>query len=203
MVAPPIAFGLSDDHRSAGVVISLRMNTLSILVKDVVLALSDQGFLEIITVNGHYTNAWTILHSINEVQLPKGTISFGMNYWDGLPQKQAADFFGMKAGMHAHHPETASVLAIDESLVDMDAAPNEWPAFPKMRTSVITILNTYFLSRPGSMANVTESGPWGDSTKATAADGEKLFELFTRATVNMIGDIEVTFRHFPGIELKK
>jgi creatinine amidohydrolase len=205
LIAPPIVFGLSDDHRPAGGVISIKMNTLSILIKDVVLSLSEQGFQEIIALNGHYTNAWTILHSINEIQqqLPKGTIAFGLSYWDALTQDQAADFISMKAGVHANHAETASVLAIDESLVDMDAAPNEWPTFPKMRTSVLTILNSYFLTRPGAMIMASKSGSWGDTTKATAADGGKLLEWFTRATVNMIGDIEDTFRHFPGSESQK
>jgi creatinine amidohydrolase len=205
LIAPPIVFGLSDDHRPAGGVISIRMNTLSILVKDVILSLSEQGFREIIALNGHYTNAWTILHSINEIQLqlPKGTIAFGFSYWDALPQEQAADFIGIKAGIHANHAETASVLAIDESLVDMDAAPNEWPTFPKLRTSVLTILNSYFLTRPGSLAMASKSGSWGDTTKATAEDGVKWFEWFTRATVNMIEDLEDTFHHFPGFELGK
>ena len=200
LIAPPIAFGLSDDHRPAGGVISIKMNTLSILIKDVISSLSEQGFQEIIALNGHYTNAWTILHSINEKQqqLPKGTIAFGLSYWDALTPEQTAEFISMKAGVHANHAETAAVLAIDESLVDMDAAPNEWPSFPKMRTGVLTILNSYFLTRPGAMIMASKSGSWGDTTKATAADGKQLLDWFTKATINMIRDIEDTYRYFPG-----
>ena len=198
LIAPPIVFGLSGDHRPAGGVISIQMNTLSLLIKDVIMSLSEQGFREIIALNGHYTNAWTILHSINEIQqqLPEGSIAFSLSYWDALTPEQAAHFMSMKAGVHANHAETASVLAIDKDLVDMDSAPNEWPKFPKMRTSILTILNSYFLSRPGAMIMASKSGSWGDTTKATAADGEQLLKWFKQATVNMIKDIEDTFHHF-------
>jgi creatinine amidohydrolase len=200
LIAPPIVFGLSDDHRPAGGVISIKMNTLSILVKDVVRSLAEQGFREIIALNGHYSNAWTILHSINEMQLqlPKESIAFGLSYWDALSPEQASAFISMEAGVHANHAETASVLAIDESLVDMKEAPNEWPGFPEMRTGVLTILNSYFLTRPGAMTTASKSGSWGDCTKATVEDGRKLLEWFTQATINMIKDLEDTFHHFPG-----
>jgi creatinine amidohydrolase len=205
LVATPIPFGLSGDHRPAGGVMCINMSTLSILVKDVIFSLSEQGFREIIAVNGHYTNAWTIMHSINEIQmqLPKGTIAFSLSYWDALPQEQASEFISMTAGVHANHAETAAVLAIDESLVDMESAPNEWPEFPKLRTGTLTILNSYFLTRPGAMIKASKSGSWGDTTKATVADGEKFLEWFTKATVDMIKDLEDTFRHFPGYRQEK
>jgi len=39
---------------------------------------------------------------------------------------------------------------------------------------------------------------WEDTTKATAADGRKLLEWFTEASVNMIKGLEDTFHHLPG-----
>jgi len=204
LIAPPIVFGLSDDHRSAGGVISVKMSTLSTLVKDVVRSLAEQGFREIIVLNGHYSNAWTILHSLNEIQLelPRGTVAFGMSYWDALPPDQSQAFISLDAGVHANHAETAAVLAIDSDLVDMKRAPIDWPEFPKLRTSVLTILNSYCLTRPGSLAIACKTGSWGDTTKATAEDGRKYLDWFSKATVNMIRDLEDTYRHFPGYQVK-
>jgi creatinine amidohydrolase len=199
LIAPPIVFGLSSDHKPAGGVISLRLSTLSALVMDVTTSLAEQGFREIVFLNGHYSNAWTILHSINEIQqqLPKDTFAFGLQYWDALPADQSAEFMGPTTGVHAAHAETAAVLGIDENLVDMGLAPVDWPEFPELRTGVFTILNSYCLTRPGSLLYACNSGTWGDATKATVADGQKFLKWFTKATVDMIRDIEDTYAKWP------
>lgn len=199
LIAPPIVFGLSADHKPAGGVISVRTATLGALVADVALSLAEQGFREIVFLNGHYSNAWTILHSLNEIQqqLPADAFAFGMNYWDALPADQANEFMGPAAGVHAAHAETAAVRGIDDELVDMSLAPVDWPQFPELRTSVLTILNSYCLTRPGSLAAACKTGSWGDATKATVEDGKRFLDWFTAATINMIKDLEDTYAHWP------
>jgi creatinine amidohydrolase len=202
LIAPPVVFGISADHKPAGGVISLRMGTLSALVTDVALSLAEQGFREIVFLNGHYSNAWTILHSLSELEaaLPKDTVAFGLSYWDALTPDQAAEFISPTAGVHAAHTETAAVLGIDKTMVDMKKAPEDWPVFPELRTGVLTILNSLCLGRPGSLAAACRTGSWGDCTKATEAEGKKFLDWFTRATVNMIKDLEDTFGHWPRYE---
>jgi hypothetical protein len=51
------------------------------------IALAEQGLGEIIFLNGRCPNAWTIFHSLSELEatLPKDTVAFGLSYWDALP----------------------------------------------------------------------------------------------------------------------
>lgn len=198
LVAPPIVFGLSIDHKPAGGVIYLKLNTLCTLIGEVTLALAEQGFREVIVLNGHYSNAWAVHHALNEIQpqLPAGAKAFGFDYWAGMPPEQGAGYISPSAGIHANIGETSAVLAIAPDLVDMEKAPNEFPEFPKLRTGVFSILNSYFLSYPGSFAAALETGAWGDATQSTEEKGETFLQQLTQATVNMIRDIEDTYEYF-------
>src|SRR5919109_549457 len=149
LVAPTLTYGLSGDHRGYAGVPFVSAKTLTGLVQDVVLSLADGGFREIVFVNGHYTNSTVLSAAIMDVgdQLPSGTIAFPFNYWDALPPDQLAEYLGTEVGLHANIGETSAVLAVDESLVDLDKAAREYPSFPSEPTPAM--ISAFFFSARG------------------------------------------------------
>ncbi len=112
LVAPPLAYGVSGDHRGYAGVPYLSPATMTALVQDVVRSLAEGGFREIVLVNGHYTNFIVLPAAIMAIgdELPAGTIAFPFNYWDALPPDQLAAYLGAEVGLHANIGETSAVI---------------------------------------------------------------------------------------------
>ena len=90
-------------------------------------------FKRIVFLNGHYDNTYAIAYACANAaeRLPEGVKAFPVNYWDGMTADEAAEFSGLKNGLHANAAETSAILAIDPELVDMERANAEFPPFPE------------------------------------------------------------------------
>jgi creatinine amidohydrolase len=198
LVAPCFPYGLSGDHRGFPVAY-LSVKTLTGLVQDVCLSLAETGFREIIFVNGHYTNIIGMAAAIAEVgdRLPEGTIAFPFNYWDPLPPAQLEKYLSGDAGLHANIGETSAVMAIDESLVDLDSAVREYPHFAKAPSAAV--IAAFFFSGKGTTYRATRSGVWGDPRHSTAQQGRTFLEQIEEAGVAFIEEVEELFKTFPRI----
>jgi creatinine amidohydrolase len=197
LVAPPLSYGLSGDHRGYAGVPFLSARTLTGLVQDVVVSLAGGGFREIILVNGHYTNSIVLSAAVMEVgdQLPDGTIAFPFNYWDALPAEQLAEYLSAEVGLHANIGETSAVLAVDESLVKLDRAVREYPDFPVEPTPAM--VSAYFFSGRGTLPRASRSGVWGDPAGSSAELGRRYLEQIEEAAVRFVANVEALFRAFP------
>jgi creatinine amidohydrolase len=200
LVAPTLTYGLSGDHRGYAGVPFVSAKTLTGLVQDVVLSLADGGFREIVFVNGHYTNSIVLSAAIMEIgdRLPSGTIVFPFNYWDALPPDELAAYLGSDVGLHANIGETSAVLAVDESLVDLEAAVREYPPFPVEPTPAMVA--AYFFSARGTLPRASHSGVWGDPSGSTAERGRRYLEQIEEASVRFVENVESLFRAFPERE---
>ena len=54
-----------------------------------------------------------------------------------------------------------------------------------------------FLTAPGTVWRITESGTWGDASKATAEKGEQFLQWAVEAVLDLLNDIEITFEELP------
>ncbi len=196
LVAPAIPYGLSGDHRGFPVAY-LSVKTLTGLVQDVCLSLAETGFREIIFVNGHYTNIIGMAAAIAEVgdRLPSGTIAFPFNYWDPLPADQLEAYLSANAGLHANIGETSAVMAVDDSLVDLDHAVEEYPRFAKSPSAAVVA--AFFFSGMGTTHRATRSGVWGDPRKASPERGRNYLDQIEEAGVSFIAEVEEVFKRFP------
>ncbi|MFB6154460.1 MAG: creatininase family protein [Haloferacaceae archaeon] len=187
LVAPRINYGFSDDHVGFSGVAYLRQETLVDVLADVAYSLCESGFEDVVFVNGHYTNEAPIKVACNRVMrdLPADKHVYGFPYWMAMDPEDAHDYLSFEAGWHANVGETSAVLAIDEDLVDMDAAVSEFPDFPTDAPNPVALMDPTFAG-PGTMYRVLESGVWGDATEATAAKGEAYFEVITEAVAELI-----------------
>jgi creatinine amidohydrolase len=197
LVAPTLTYGVSGDHRGYAGVPFVSAGTMTALVQDVVLSLASGGFREIILVNGHYTNSIVLSAAIMEVgdRLPSGTIAFPFNYWDALPPEELAEYLGAEVGLHANIGETSAVLAVDESLVKLDFAVREYPAFPVEPTPAM--VSAYFFSARGTLPRASRSGVWGDPSGSSAELGRRYLDRIEEASVRFVENVESLFRAFP------
>jgi creatinine amidohydrolase len=199
LVAPALSYGLSYPHQGFASAFSLRIPTFMAVIEDLCLSFAASGFRRIIFLNGHFDNTYPIAYACANAagRLPKGCRAFPVTYFEGIPPQEAARFMGGEKGLHANAAEISAVLAIDPGLVDMEAANIEVPHFPATKTGSPGIHTAFFLTQPGSVWRITESGTWGDAAKATEQMGREFLEAAVRATVAVIEDIEMTFKHLP------
>jgi creatinine amidohydrolase len=200
VVGPPINYALSYPHVGFTGVIHLRIQTFMDLIEDLAAGFATMGFRRIVFLNGHYDNTYAIAYACAAAasagRLPDGVSAFPVNYWDGMTPEEAGEFFGPTAGLHANRAETSAVMAIDERLVDLDAANAELPPFPEV-TNAPAVHTAFFFSAPGSVHRATHSGTWGDARESSAAYGERYLEVVTAATIRVLDDIERTFTAMP------
>jgi creatinine amidohydrolase len=197
-VAPSINYGLSYPHVGFVGVVHLRIATFMSIIEDVAVGLATMGFRRIVFLNGHYDNTLAIAYACANAaaRLPDGARAFPVNYWDGMTAEEAGEYFGPTAGLHANKAETSAVMAIDPSLVDIDAANAEMPPFPEV-TSPAAVHTAFFFSMPGSVHRATHSGTWGDARESSAEYGERYLQVVTEATLRMLDDVERTFEAMP------
>jgi creatinine amidohydrolase len=196
LVAPALPYGLSGDHVGFPVAY-LSVRTLTGLVQDVCLSLAESGFREIIFVNGHYTNIIAMAAAIAEAgdRLPHDCIAFPFNYWDPLPPDQLEAYLSASAGLHANIGETSAVMAVDETLVDLEHAVREYPEFNASPSAAL--IAAFFFSGKGTTYRATRSGVWGDPRQSTAERGRAYLDQIEEAGVRFIEQVEATFKAFP------
>ena len=199
VVAPTINYGLSYPHVGFTGVVHVRIPTFMALVEDVAVSLAAIGFKRIVFLNGHNDNTMAIANACANAapRLPDGVRAFPVNYWDGMTPAEAAEFFDPSNGLHANRGETSAVMAIDEGLVDLQAANAEMPPFPEV-TNGAAVHTAFFFTTPGSVHRATHSGTWGDARQASVEFGQRYLDVVTEATVRSLDDIERTFAAMPA-----
>jgi creatinine amidohydrolase len=199
LVAPTINYGLSYPHTGFTGLVQIRIPTFMALIEDVAVSLATVGFTRIVFLNGHYDNTMAIAYACANAapRLPAGARAFPVNYWDGMTATEAAEFFDPSNGLHANKGETSAVMAINEDLVDLDAANVEMPPFPEV-TNGAAVHTAFFFTTPGSVHRATHSGTWGDARESSAEFGERYLKVVTDATERLLDDIERTFEAMPA-----
>jgi creatinine amidohydrolase len=194
LVGPPIPFGLAADHRGAHGLVQVRMDTFLDLVRDVCVSLADVGFRRIVLLNGHYCNSHALEFASSRIhdELPEGTRLYPFPYWAGLKPEEAEQYLSGSVGIHANVGETSAVLAIDESLCDMERVRDFVPELPELRTSALAIIDPVFLATPGSFWALLEEGGgvWGKPSESTKEKGEEFLTWCTRAVIDFVRDLE-------------
>lgn len=187
LVAPRLNYGVSDDHVGFSGLAYLNQDTLVAALSDIGYSLCESGFQDVVFVNGHYTNDAPIKLACNEAmhELPPEKFVYGFPYWMALSLDEMAEYLSFEAGWHANVGETSAIMAIDEGLVDLEAAVAEYPDFPMDLPNPATMMDLLFFG-PGTMYRVLESGVWGDPTEASAERGEEYYEMITDAVADLI-----------------
>jgi len=199
LVAPALPYTLSYPHRGFTSEFSLGIETFMAVVRDLAVSFARAGFKRIVFLNGHYDNTYALAYACAQAapQMPAEAKAFPFNYWDGFTPEQAAAVSNHGREMHAGAGEVSMLLAINPALVDMTRANTEHPPFPETITKSPALHTAFFFSSPGSVYRMTRSGTWGDATQATPEKGEAFLEAGVQSVINLMHDIEKTFRELP------
>jgi creatinine amidohydrolase len=199
LVAPPLHYTLSYPHRGFTSEFSLSIETFMGVIRDLALSFAAAGFKRIVFINGHYDNTYALAYACAQVaeRLPAGAKAFPFNYWDGMTPEQWGLMTEGGKGLHAGDGEVSMLLKINPSLVDMEKTNAEFPNFPQTITKSPALHTAFFFSSPGSVYRMSKTGTWGDATKATAAKGDQILEAGAQSVINLMADIEKTFKELP------
>ena len=199
LVAPPLSYTLSYPHRGFTSEFSLSIDTFMGVIRDLALSFAKAGFKRIVFLNGHYDNTYALAYACAQVdeQMPAGAKAFPFNYYDGLTPEQWGLMTEGGKGLHAGEGEVSMLLAIDPKYVDMEKTNAEFPNFPETVTKSFALHTAFFFSSPGSVYRMSKTGTWGDARKATAATGEKILQAGVQSVINLMADLEKTFKELP------
>ncbi len=150
MVAPPVAYGASDEHAAFAGTLSMGHEALVSVITE--LGRSADHFDGVVVVNGHGGNAEAVRRAVKSLE------SEGRRALAWWPAIDAAD-------AHAGYAETSMMLAINHHLVRLDRA----------EAGNVTPLRELWptLTREG-VAAVSPNGVLGDPTGASATEGRRL-----------------------------
>lgn len=111
IVAPPVYYGMSQNHLGFTGTISLRSGTLAAIVKDIVLSLYRNGFSKFLFLSGHGGNRGPVLSGIADATLEAFETDIRyLPYWD-LPnvKKKQEQLFDKGNGYHGTAAELSMI----------------------------------------------------------------------------------------------
>ena len=183
--ASTIITGCSSHHLGFPGTLSLREETLRMIILDYADSLVRSGFKRIIFLPMHGGNFATVQAAVTEAQQAhRGIEIIGITDLTGLLEclNAASAEFGIGAnesGAHAGESETSIMLALEKDLVIADRfAPGYvGPAGEK----------EFQILREKGMSALTQIGVIGDPRKATAEKGEAYLDRLTEFLIREIG----------------
>jgi creatinine amidohydrolase len=135
LLAPPLNYGMSLHHLGFPGSLSLRPQTLSLVVEDLLESAYEHGFRHILILNGHGGNTAAIQVALAEAlhELPGLEVRLE-NWWTAPEVKAVFDAaFPPPAGRHADAGETSAVMAVRPDVIRLDRAAHSpdspMPAF--------------------------------------------------------------------------
>lgn len=196
LMAPPLAVGVSQNHRAFPGTLSLTPRTLISVLTEVVGSLHTNGFRRFIFVNGHGGNNATIDVAAIELRNSYPDAVVGNAYSAGLTSPLSYEISTSGIVYHAEETETSKSLYTTPALVDMTKARDG-------RAEAFT--SYYFKYYRGSDSDpihklvqyglpqtetLTESGVMGDAREGTAEKGQQLADFAVENLVHVIRDAQ-------------
>ena len=185
LVLPPISYGVSYHHADFTGTVSISNDTLAKVIYEIGMSLSRNGIRKLVIINGHGGN------------------SPALNYAAQMINRDARIFVCVDTGetsdvdidkivetpndVHAGEIETSTSLAMRPQLVKMNQAQKYIPKFSSRYLD--------FTSKRGVLwyaytRKISPSGVMGDPTKASAAKGERIWEIMIAHLVSLVEDLK-------------
>jgi creatinine amidohydrolase len=173
--------------------LTFHANTYIQVLSEMCEGIARHGFRRLLLLNGHGGNISLASAAVTEFRHHhRGVAVATASYWD-LAADEINHWLRSRRGgiCHACELETALVLALHESLVDLDqAAPNM-----VVRTSKFIsddLLGGSSVFAPADIAEISSTGTIGDPTLASRERGEEILRLI----VSAVGSFLVEFREW-------
>ena len=176
---PVIPFGVAPYHMPFPGTISLRSDTLKVLIKDVCFSLYQHGFRRFVLLMGHGGNIATMQVAAQELvgDLPDSQVVF-LNWLPALESKYSGILQAGRPQGHAGEGETARTMVTHPKLVHVDwahvfysqeAQEVESDDHPEKGGGILNTVRNW--------RDVTPYGNVGDPSVATAETGQKAYDI--------------------------
>lgn len=169
-----IPSGVSFEHRPF-FNISISNDLLSELLSQICISLGENGFNQIIIINGHRGNMGVVQYIPQKVERINSKVKvFGINYWHLIEREFD----------HGGFVETSLMLAIAPKLVQMHKAKSGY-----LNKKMLHSTYTTFLSNTSSF-KITRNGVLGDPRKATKKEGKKIISITIKNLVRTLKELD-------------
>jgi creatinine amidohydrolase len=190
VVAPIISYGNSSRHNGFPGTISLRPETLRMLLVDVCSELIRSGFDHLLIVNSHMNNEPIMEHAAREIRQQHGIMVGHFNPIE-LGVDAGRDLFPALGNLHGHGDERMAslLLAIDPGVVRMDAAQpgrfGEFDGIPVVGSSKLKLGDAVF-GLFHEYRDTSKTGINGNPGAADASLGAELMRRVVRLASNYV-----------------
>lgn len=169
-----IPSGVSFEHRPF-FNISISNDLLSELLSQICISLGENGFNQIIIINGHRGNMGVVQYIPQKVERINSKVKvFGINYWHLIEREFD----------HGGFVETSLMLAIAPKLVQMHKAKSGYLNKKMLHSTYTTFLNNT------SSFKITRNGVLGDPRKATKEEGKKIISITIKNLVRTLKELD-------------
>ncbi len=179
IVAPPINYGMSLHHLGFPGSLSLRPDTLSQVMIDLLDSAYGHGFRRVLLLNGHGGNVAALQVALAEVLNELRGLDVRLRQWWHEPEVEAVlhEAYPGQWMAHADQGETSVVLAIRPDVVRLDRAQHS-PDAPRVP----------FLTRYNFLEHYPHGVIGGDPRQASADVGERVIVAAVAAYEELLRD---------------
>ncbi len=186
LVTPTIRTGYSAHHLDFAGTISLREETLTMVIEDYIDSLVRHGFENIVIVSGHGGNIFAIRTAMNNMRIKhprKKIIEARLEV--RAPKEKFSKIPGtdLTSGIHGGYLTNSQVMAVRPDLVHLEKGTIEWGPWPDDIEEFEKIL------KEKGMKAFTKTGTLGDGTRGDPNFGREYFETITTEAAEEIAKI--------------
>jgi len=181
LLLPPLWYGMSEHYKDFSFTVSLRYETMTELLRDILLSLHREGLHRVFIFNGHDGNSAPIEVAARSVKVahPEMKIAVQDAWWVTAGQLLPPGTFEVWNGLgHAGEGETSICLELFPHLVDMEHAQGVVPILPP------------HADLKWKFSELTNTGATGDPTRATQAKGAAMRRVLVDAVVAFIRHLD-------------
>jgi len=174
VVLPPVNYGVSEHYRDFSFTVSLRFETQTALIEDILESVYREGIRKCFILNGHDGNIAPIEIASRKVKVhhPDMKIVSLDEWWQMVIPLLPSDFFEVWQGLgHGGEGETSISLALFPELCRPNLAFGVVPELPP------------HLSVKWLFTELTDCGATGDPTKGTREKGLKMKQVLVDTVV--------------------
>lgn len=185
LVLPAIPYGVSYHHEEFKGTVSVRNETLGMMIYDIGMSLARNGIRKLIILNGHGDNVPTLTYAAQMIN--RDAQIFVCVETGETSDKDINAMTSTRNDIHAGEIETSTTLAVRPDVVRKD----------KMIAQTLEFGSTYldYSSDRGvpwyvRTHKISESGVMGDPTKASAEKGRRMWQIMIAHLVKFVEEVK-------------
>jgi len=193
-VLPPLPYGMSESYRDFSFTVSLRPETETAILGDILESVHREGIRKVCIINGHDGNIPSIEIAARTVKAahPEMKIVSLDAWWNTLGLLLPPGFFEVWNGLgHGGEGELSIALALFPELCEPGLARGVVPRLPP------------YVDIKWTFSELTDCGATGDPTRATREKGIVIKETLVETIAGVLNDLDESGWDYRSPEVKE